>query len=239
MRTRMNRLIILIVLTCLALALLLPACGQPPPEPASSETLTVTPTTTLVPTPAPTATPTVSETEVNREDAFTDIVVKSDLIVYGSITGNRYETVAVGEGETAGWVAFTISSLSVEKVIKGEPDITEVLIRTEGGLIESPEGNVIQGSLGPSIGDKSLQGYHREDDNVYTLIHNGLFWVETIKEPKITTTIPLRDMIGRIIVVMQANDIPIALPPSEWPPLPREPVTLPKETTLPVPEPPK
>ncbi len=84
-----------------------------------------------------------------------DLVVKSDYIVMGTVADKKVEVVTVGEGKLAGKRAYTIFTLSVEKVIKGDPDTKEVLIRVEGGRTR----NFWQPPMGPyfSIPDKVLE----------------------------------------------------------------------------------
>ena len=158
-------------------------------------------------------------------DPLTDTVVKADLIVLGTITDNRTEVVTVVSGNTTGKFAYTFFTLSMDKVIKGDPDTREVLIKTEGG----PMDDVYQGPTGPYflISDRILSALHLEEDNVYTIPSSGVFWVE---QPSIgaKSIVGLQESIGRIIQIMTANNIPVALPHSEWPPMPVHPVSPPK-----------
>jgi hypothetical protein len=150
-------------------------------------------------------------------DPLTDTVIKADLIVLGTITDNRTEVVTIVSGNTTGKFAYTFFTLSVEKVIKGNPDTKEVLIKVEGG----PIGDVYQGPTGAyfSISDRILAALHLEEDNIYTVPHAGIVWYES---PAIgaKSIVGLPESIGRIIQIMVANNIPVALPHSEWPPLP-------------------
>jgi hypothetical protein len=145
------------------------------------------------------------------------MVIKADFIVLGNITDNRTEVVTVVSGNTTGKFAYTFFTLSIEKVIKGDPDIKEVLIKTEGG----PIGEVYQVPTGAyfSISDRVFALLHREEDNVYTLLYGGMPWFESTATG-VTSRVNLPDSIGRIIQIMIANNIPVALPASEWPPLP-------------------
>jgi hypothetical protein len=160
-------------------------------------------------------------------DPLTHTVIKADLIVLGTITDNRTEVVTVMSGNTTGKFAYTFFTLSVEKVIKGNPDTKEVLIKVEGGPIG---GGVYQGPTGAYflLQDRILASLHLEEDNVYIIPSSGVVWSErpTIGAKSI---VGLQESIGRIIQIMLANNIPIALPHSEWPPLPAPvPVSPPK-----------
>jgi hypothetical protein len=155
----------------------------------------------------------VADIQCAPSDTLTETVIKSDLIVLGSITDNRTEVVTV-LSEHPGKFAYTIFTLSVEKVIKGNPDINEVLIKVEGGAI----GEVDQVSTGVYflMSDRILVALHLEEDNVYTVLPSGLVWAE---RPTIgaTPVQSLPDSIRRIIQIMMAHNIPIVLPASEWP----------------------
>jgi hypothetical protein len=158
-------------------------------------------------------------------DPLTDPVIKADFIVLGNITDNRTEVVTVVSGNTTGKFAYTFFTLSVEKVIKGDPSIKEVIIRVKGGPIGEVYQVPTEGYF--SISDRLLALLHFEEGNVYTLPNSGLLWFES---PAIgaKSTVGLPESMGRIIQIMLANNIPIALPHSEWPPLPVPPVSPPK-----------
>jgi len=68
-------------------------------------------------------------------DPLTDEVIKADLIALGTITDNRSEVVNVVSGNRTGKFAYTLFTLSVEKVIKGDPLTKEVIIRVSGGYM--------------------------------------------------------------------------------------------------------
>jgi hypothetical protein len=160
-------------------------------------------------------------------DPLTDTVIKTDLIVLGTITDNSTEVVTVISDNSTGKFAYTFFTLSVEKVIKGNPDTKEVLIKVEGGPIG---GGVYQGPTGAYflLQDRILASLHLEEDNVYIIPSSGVVWSErpTIGAKSI---VGLQESIGRIIQIMLANNITIALPHSEWPPLPAPvPVSPPK-----------
>jgi hypothetical protein len=151
-------------------------------------------------------------------DPLTDTVIKADLIVLGTITEKRYDVVTIVSENSTGKLAYTFFTLSVEKVIKGDPDTKEVLIKVEGG----PIGEVYQAPTGGYflISDHVLLSLIREDADVYTLfaaprrgreipIHGGggVLWIqgETI------SSIPLEEIMGRICKILRVNRIPISL----------------------------
>jgi len=159
-------------------------------------------------------------------DPLTETVIKADLIVLGTITDNRTDVVTIVSDNSTGKRAYTLFTLSVEKVIKGNPDTKEVLIKVKGGPISSDVYQVpIEGYF--SISDRLLAALHLEANNVYTIPSSGLVWCErpTIGARPLES---LSDSIGRVIQTMIENNVPIALPRSEWPPLPVGPVSPPK-----------
>jgi hypothetical protein len=168
------------------------------------------------------------------KDPLNGAVVKSDCIVSGNVTAQRYETVTN--------TAYTIFTLSVDKMIKGDSNLKELYIKVPGGLfndgIHSP---VFAGPTGVyfRVGDKVLITLHKEMDNIFVPEYgpkttggsfpidnptNAIIW---IKGTNVSTQGTLDQAIGRVIQIMQANQIPIALPPNQWPPLPVGPVTRP------------
>ncbi len=190
-KLRIGRLFAISISLCLALVLLLPGCRP------------LTPTNT--PTP----------------DPLTDVVVNADLIVLGNITDKRYDVVSVVSGNVTGKFAYTIYTLSVEKVIKGDPATKQVFIKVEGGWT----GDAWQGSKGCSITDRMLVCLRKTEGNVYTVrpVDSGVLWSESsVISPQVIirngVVMDLEKWLGEIIVIMKANNIPIALPESEWSP---------------------
>ena len=110
-------------------------------------------------------------------DPMTDMVIKADLIVLGTITEKRYDVVTIVSENSTGKFAYTLFTLSVEKVIKGNPDTKEVSIKVEGG----PIGEVYQLPTGAyfSISDRVLVLLHLEEGNVYTKPYGGIVWSES------------------------------------------------------------
>jgi len=152
-------------------------------------------------------------------DPLTDTVIKADLIVLGTITDKKYDVVTIESGNVTGKFTYTIFTLSVEKVIKGDPNTTQVFIKTIGG--EEVGSHFL-------IRDRILTLLNHENDNVYTVLGDGIQWFES-PSARANSVVKLQDAVGRILQIMKANNIPIALPPSEWPPLPAtEPASPPK-----------
>jgi hypothetical protein len=164
---------------------------------------------TLTNSPVPASTtatePTPSITSI--PDPLTETVIKADFIVLGTITDKKYDIVTIESGNTTGKYTYTIFTLAVEKVIKGDPSTTQVFIKTLG--FETDPSYFL-------LKDKILTLLNHQNDNYYTLA--GLQWFES---PSIGAhaVVKLQDAIGRILQIMRVNNIPIALPSSEWPPL--------------------
>jgi hypothetical protein len=149
------------------------------------------------------------------EENFKNAVLNADLIVSGNITSLRYEVIKVESANvTPGKYAYTIFTLTVDKVIKGYPNTNEVLIKLPGGYIGEIYQVPIMGYF--SISDQVLLTLHREADDVFTVTSPSLVWIRgktAMSEPE------LSDVIVRVIRIMRANNIQIALPEAEWPPL--------------------
>jgi hypothetical protein len=208
----------------LAIFLILPFSSCAPKEtPTANEPIlpeTQSPNVTKPPPPIP-----------SPPDPLTDMVIKADLIVLGTITDKKYEIVTVSptdnasqeakagepksgststENITLGKFTYTIFTLSVEKVIKGDPTTKQVFIKTIGG---EEVGSYFL------FKDRILALLNRLDDNIYTVPRYGIMWFES-PTARAESVVKLQDAIGRILKIMTVNNIPIALPPSEWPPLP-------------------
>jgi hypothetical protein len=178
--------------------------------------------------PIPTTT-TLSPTPPTKVDPWTDIVIKVELIVTGNITNQKYEVITVESGNNTGKRAYTIYTLSVEKVIKGYSDTKEVSLCLAGGLIDD---KVFQSYPVPNfyLADKILVCLSKKSNNMYDVL--AVLWLETSVIP-ITPVINLRDTIGRILKIMLDNHLPITLPENERPPIPSGPTTRPTNVTLP------
>jgi hypothetical protein len=166
-------------------------------------------------------------------DPLTDTVVKADLVALGTITDNRSEVVTAISGTRRGKIAYTLFTLSVEKVMKGDLDTKEVIIKLEGGSfgdgsyqLPSPGGTFFQ------LSDHVLVGLIREDANVYTLLEipyrknlfgplmfsDGVLWIQG---SSLISREPLELIMGRICQVLRLNGIPNSLkepcPEPAWP----------------------
>jgi DNA-binding beta-propeller fold protein YncE len=151
--------------------------------------------------------PITSPLEVTPVDLLTEVVVGADCIVLGTITDKQYETTSN--------MVYTIFTLSVEKMIKGDPDSKEVFIKLEGGKTDEYS-VIIPGALYFSVQDIMLVCLKKTKENVYTVMPNGMLWG---KGTGISST-DLAEVIGRVILIMKDKNIPIALSPEAIPPLP-------------------
>jgi hypothetical protein len=221
--------------------------GSQPPNPYAKPMTTIPPIKPIEPwqiptptVPSPSAMPSkapVLPTEYLK-DPLNDLIVAADCIVSGNVTAQRYETVPQNNTKAA----YTIFTLSVEKMIKGDSNLKELYIKVPGGLfndgINSP---VFAGPTGVyfRVGDKVLITLHKEMDNIFVPEYgpkttggsfpidnptNAIIW---IKGTDVSTQATLDQAIGRVIQIMRANQIQIVLPPDQWPPLPVGPVTRP------------
>ena len=175
------------------------------------------------PQPAPTTfRPSLPPTPIDPISELTDIVEKAALIVLGTITDKRYEVRAeIQYDKSTRDYIYTIFTLTVEKVIKGDPNIKEVFVETAGGLWQTPSGWYF------SIGNRGLISLYRKN-NYYKVLY--LLWGESTMSVKVPWSLPtsnLQEIIGLIIRIAKDNNIPVALPESEWPPIPAY-TTLPK-----------
>ncbi len=226
-------------------------CSQEPPatEPAAPELIaesTVSPSLPIIGGGGGSA---VTIAPSDPQKSFEDAVLNAELIVSGNITDKRYElvpyetksisgadnTTQQDYGVTAGNItqgkAYTIFTLAVKKVIKGDLATKQIFVKVPGGYIgevyQVPTGDYFQ------ISDHVLVMLHREDDNIFTI--SRLAWLRgsvIISEPE------LNDVIVRVIQVMRANNVPVALPEAEWPPLIEiaPPAQRPERETIPGPE---
>lgn len=152
-------------------------------------------------------------------DPLTETVIKTNLIVLGTITDNRTEVVTVVSGNTTGKLAYTLFTLSIEKVIKGDPSIKQAIIRLPGGYIgdgiyQLPTEDYFR------ISDHVLVSLIREDADVYMLfaaprqggeipIHgdSGILWIRG----SAISRAPLELIMGRICKILRINGIPNSL----------------------------
>ena len=177
--------------------------------------------------------------EAIQKDTIKDTIANADLIVLGTITDKKYDVVTVGSGNTTGKYAYTIFTLSIEKVIKGEPSTKQVFIKVAGGYI----GEIYQVPIGKyfRISDHVLVSLIKKDADVYSLFevlpkggqipidsNGGVLWIDG---SVISSSTPLQEMMGRVAKIMLANNIPISL--DEPVPIPADPVKRPEAVKLP------
>jgi len=176
-------------------------------------------------------------------DPLTDTVIGADLIVLGTITEKRYEVlnvgidtdnIAPGKYPYTGKCAYTLFTLSIEKVIKGAPSIKEAIIWVPGGYIGEIYQVPIFGYF--EISDYVLVSLIREDADVYTLFaaplrgrevpvdggDSGVLWIQG----SLMSRTPLEEIMGRICKILRVNNIPISL--NEPCPEPAAPASPPK-----------
>jgi hypothetical protein len=160
--------------------------------------------------------PPVINTEEIQKDPLKDPVAKADLIALGTITDKKYEVVSVGlntDNVTPGKFAYTLYTLSVEKVLKGDPSIKEAIIRAEGGYISD---RIYQGPTGRHfrVSDHVLVGLFKQKDDVYIVwegenpqFADSVFWIQG----SAMSIDPLELIMGRICKILRINGIPISL----------------------------
>jgi hypothetical protein len=190
--------------------------------------------------------PPVFNTNEIQKDPLKAPVEKADLIALGTITNNKYEIADELSADNcySRKSAYTSFTLSVEKVIKGNTDAKEVLIRVEGGPIGGkyllPTGRYFR------ISDHVLVGLIEQKDGAYTLFetpqyNNGkfsrsndsVFWIHGITISRAS----LKETTGRIVKIMLAQNIPVAL--KEPVPMPAEAVKRPDGVKVPGPNKPE
>jgi hypothetical protein len=215
----MFKLLLIILLFVLTLPFVSGCTHSKPP--ITTDANTSGPTSPNVSMPSPTST-----TVLAQPNPLADGIAKSDLIVSGNITNLKYEVETVTQADNlTGKRVYTIYSLSVEKVIKGDPAIKEVLIKVEGGKTNEV---VMQNPSVPnlSITDRLLVGLYRKNDYYY-FTGFTTFWIERSKLPVFSLIMPdktrisnLQEMLGYILMIMRDNNIPITLPEEDRPPFP-------------------
>jgi hypothetical protein len=192
----------------------LPEKGRPP-EPADPET---------PPIPLRTKeTPPVSSPVVFQEGHFKEAVIESEYIVTGTISDKKYETITYDNQVK---FVYTIYTLKVDKIIKGDPNNSELYVKTLGGKIDENRESILAGEIIFDIPSDVLgltrkdefNTYHIEEDDENTyFIGHGPLWVDSATR---STSPDLETTIGWLINDLRANNIPITLPDKDWPPLP-------------------
>jgi hypothetical protein len=222
-------LLIFFVLTCV----LISGCAYSQNQtPATNESPSINTTSVISKSPQ------IMQGKLPPEAAgMENVVLKADLIVIGEITAQKYETIS----EKLGKMTYTLYTLTIEKTIKGDPDIKEVFIKVSGG--KNGDFIAIQMS-GPvlAITDKTLICLKNESDKTYYSSFSfskdsgdvqrigesdGTLWINS-KVNGISSGNSLDKVLGWVILVMKKNDIPIVLPEKDRPFLPGAPTNRPK-----------
>jgi hypothetical protein len=161
-----------------------------------------------------------------RYKPFEDLAIQADCITVADVTTAKAERSLPGD-KFQGWV-YTTFTLTIDKLIKGDVGIKEVFIRLPGGIINDEVGYSnapwMQGVL--SLEDKVLVGLKKEDNGYYSGLPWGLPWArkpdgyEYVMTLDTGERLTLQKLLGIMIQTMLANNIPVALPPSEFPPIP-------------------
>jgi hypothetical protein len=153
-----------------------------------------------------------------QKDPLKDRVLNADLIVSGNITDQRSEMTNTVQGRID-----TIYSLTVDKAIKGDPSAKEIFVRVPGGTLDGKTYS-IAGVVHYSIHTILLSCLHKEADGIYTILPDGVVWEEN---KTVSMNVPITDAIGRVVKILIAFNIPVALPAQDIPPLPVGPVQRP------------
>lgn len=184
MTARTKNLAGVVISLSLVLSLIATACAKPAPASKPTDNRTSSPVS-------------------NQPDPLTNTVLQAELIVLGNITDKRYEVITVSQGDNrTGEFTYTIFTLSVGKMIKGDPELKQVFIKVAGGLAQNPTGPWYF-----SVADRVLVSLHQEDGNIYTLLSPGVLW---IRGTTIVSSATLQEVLGRVVQIMMANNVPIA-----------------------------
>lgn len=151
-------------------------------------------------------------------ERWSDKLADADLVVLGTITA-LHDTILPEEK-----LAFTTADFTVEQVLKGTPDITEVTFRA---AIDFPGENLWPGAAREwpyGVSDRLLISLYKEPGNLYT--KGELYWGESpkVEVPPVSyragnyeyTIDGAENWMGLVIRVMQEYRIPVAMenPPS-------------------------
>jgi hypothetical protein len=161
--------------------------------------------------------PTTSPT--SSTESLADKVVQADLIVLGTITDLSDEYPGHKDNATGFYNYFT---LSIEKTIKGDTKLKSIYIRCYGKMRGTQTVAIINGYPDFALADHVISCLKRIEADIYepliTQRHDeGFIWIEG---KTLRTEATSDEVIARVILIMKANNIPIALPQNEIPPLP-------------------
>jgi hypothetical protein len=174
----------------------------------------------------PSSSPPVYSDDIFWYKPFQDLAIQADCIIVANVIAAKAER-AKPEDIYPHWV-YTTFTLTVEKLIKGDPDIKEVFIREPGGTINDEMGylKVPWMQVAFTLNEKALACLKKEDNGYYSVLNWGIPWAQESDGYKYEMTMgngermTLEKLLGIIIQTMLANNIPVALPPSEFPPIP-------------------
>jgi hypothetical protein len=169
---------------------------------------------------SPNASPVTEEPLYPLPPRYKEAVIDADIIVLGTVTDVDYEEIQVGEGEYAGKQVYTITTLTVEKVLKGDPGTKQVLFRTEGGIFEDGVEQFPRQKF--EIGHRLLY-YALEEwqgDQYVPANSGGILWAGggNIYAPPVKVCFQdtvyrldiLEDVMEIVIKLMKENNIPVA-----------------------------
>ncbi len=196
--------------------------NERPPEPVGSivlpakyRTASNTPAKTTV-SVAPSGTPDVYEARLIQS------VIDADMIIVGTVESKTFE-------KGASEVIVSDIVVRIEKKIKHDNDLKKVFIKVEedGEVGDATTGVRMQ--LIETIDGSGRYYFEPGEEVVLFLKKSGDgFSLNIVSATSIThSEVDVPEFIGRIIKIMVSNNIPVALPEKEWPPLLSEPTTKP------------
>jgi hypothetical protein len=149
-------------------------------------------------------------------------VINADIIAQGIITKSEYKELKESVVRDN-----TIFTLSISKVIKGNPKTKNILIKVKEGSLPNGLTGEFQDSSdhGYVLQDEVLDCFQYLDADYYYGIPGGE-WMKSDQQ-YISKKTTIEEHLGKILKIMYANDLPISLPKSEWPPYPTGPFLFP------------
>jgi WD40 repeat protein len=200
----MKSLIISFLTTVIILLAVLTACVQSGKN-SSENTPLNSASPSLIPTEKPAAryvAPTITPV-----DLITPEVLAADLIVFGIITDLKYDVQNIGNGRNV-WTVYT---LAVDKVLKGDPQTKVVSLRLQGGKFpDGTESQVVNGYRF-EISNQLLLAL---DDAANGYSIRAIFYQDS---PKSHPSISSASVVARVQRVMQENNLPVSLAPGDVP----------------------